>query len=97
MIRSRFRFRKYLAGVRAIQVVYGLGRAKESAGVEMMSAAEFLADPNISALRPQLGDFLSQSPVRDKMNFGFIDVHFIAQGTVDNIGFRGRVALDEAP
>jgi hypothetical protein len=96
-IRSRFRFRKYLPGTRAIQVVYGLGRGKESAGVEMMSAAEFLADLEISALRPHLGDFLGQGPVRDKMDFGFIDFHFITQGAVDNIGFRGRIALDEAP
>jgi predicted AAA+ superfamily ATPase len=45
--RSLFRFRKYLPGARAIQVVHGLGRRKESAGVEMMSAAEFLANVKI--------------------------------------------------
>jgi len=46
--RSLFRFLKYLPDARAVQVVYGLERRKESGGVEMLSAAEFLADPKIT-------------------------------------------------
>lgn len=45
--RSLFRFLKYLPDARAVQVVYGLERRKESGGVEMLSAAEFLADPKV--------------------------------------------------
>jgi hypothetical protein len=45
--RPLFRFRRYLPGIRAIQVVYGLERRKESEGVEMMSAADFLAELRI--------------------------------------------------
>jgi predicted AAA+ superfamily ATPase len=45
--RPLFRFRRYLPGTRAIQVVYGLERRKESEGVEMMSAADFLAELRI--------------------------------------------------
>lgn len=43
--RSLFRFRDRLPGVRAVQVVLDLKRTRNSGGVEMISAHEFLADP----------------------------------------------------
>ncbi len=41
--KSLFRFRRYLPGVRTVQVVLALRRKKSSAGVEMMAVHEFLA------------------------------------------------------
>ena len=42
--KSLFRFRNFLPGVRAVQVVLGLRRTKNSDGVEMIPAPEFLAN-----------------------------------------------------
>lgn len=47
--KSIFRFRDYLPGVRAVQVVLGLKKAKSSGGVEMIAAPEFLANLSISS------------------------------------------------
>jgi len=47
--RSLFRFRRYLPGVRAVQVVLGLKRVKNSEGVEMTAAHEFLEKLVISS------------------------------------------------
>ena len=52
--KSLFRFRRYLPGVRAVQAVLGLKRAKNSEGVEMTAAHEFLAElafPSASGAR----------------------------------------------
>jgi hypothetical protein len=50
--RSLFRFRRYLPGVRAVQVVLGLKRAKNSEEVEMTAAHEFLEELAISSPPP---------------------------------------------
>ena len=46
--RALFRFRNYLPGVRAVQVVLDLKRTRSSGGVEMIAAHEFLAKPFVT-------------------------------------------------
>jgi predicted AAA+ superfamily ATPase len=45
--KALFKFRDALPGVRAVQAVHGLERRKNHAGVEMISAHDFLAELNI--------------------------------------------------
>jgi len=58
--RSLFRFRELLPGVRAVQVVLGLRRTKNSGGVEMIPAPDFLANPAIP-FRPASDNSFSPS------------------------------------
>ena len=43
--KSLLHFRRFLPGVRTVQLVFGLRKAKSSEGVEMISAYEFLSKP----------------------------------------------------